>query len=77
MLDSDRDESVSRVEFDNFVNFLRRLLAVVDNNKDCTGFNWYKTYVAPICAVIIFFNEVTVEEVLEAFDRAHLPKVEF
>jgi len=53
VLDSDRDESVTRVEFDNFLNFLRRLLAVIDNNQDCA---------------------VRVEEVLEAFDRAHLPK---
>ena len=43
VLDSDRDESVTRVEFDNFLNFLRRLLAVIDNNQDCAGFNSYKT----------------------------------
>ena len=43
VLDSDRDESVTRVEFDNFLNFLRRLLAVIDNNQDCAGFRSYKT----------------------------------
>ena len=39
VLDSDRDEVVARGEFENFVNFLRRLLAVFDNNSDCKGRN--------------------------------------
>ena len=38
VLDSDRNESVTRVEFENFVNFLRRMLGLVDHNKDCEGF---------------------------------------